>query len=304
VGRTGPCTREILAAGIAHVVVGQRDPNPLVAGGGLRALRRAGVQVESGVLETECRRQHRGFLSVCERGRPFVVLKLATTLDGRIATASGESRWITGPAARAFVHALRARSDAVMVGSRTVRADDPALTVRRGTQVLRRPLRVVVDGALSLSPRARVVADGHADRTVLLHARDAAPARVRRLAATGARLLPLRRRGAHVDLRAGLRALARIGVCELLVEGGGVLAAALLRERLVDELHWILAPCLLGADGLPGLGPLGVSRLSRAPRLGIERVRRFDSGDWHVVAHPIDGVQAESPRRRPHGRAG
>lgn len=304
VGRTGPCTEAILAAGIGHVVVGQRDPNPLVAGRGLRALRRAGLRVESGVLEAACREQHRGFLSVCERGRPFVVLKLAMTLDGRIATASGESQWITGLAARAFVHDLRARCDAVMVGSRTARADDPALTVRRGERVVRWPTRIVLDGALTLSARARVLTDGHADSTVVLHARDAAPARARRLAAIGARLVPVRRRGAHLDLGAALRALAGIGVCEVLVEGGGTLAAALVAGALVDELHFILAPRLLGADGVPALGPLAVSRLSHAPQLEIARVRRLGSGDWHVVAYPVDRGQRASRRKRPNGRAG
>ncbi len=304
VGRTGPCTKAILAAGIRHVVVGQRDPHPRVSGGGLRALRRAGVRVECGVREAACREQHRGFLSVCERGRPFVVLKLATTLDGRIATAAGESRWITGVAARTFVHRLRARCDGVMVGSATARLDDPALTVRHGSRVLRCPWRVVVDSRLAIAPRARLLTDAHVSRTVLLHARNAAPARARRLAASGAVLLPVARRGEHLDLDAGLRALAKHGICELLVEGGGNLAAALLRARVVDELHWIVAPRLLGADAVPGLGPLGVRRLAEATQLAIERVRRFASGDWHVLARPVDRTRTSAASSGSVGRAG
>ena len=141
-GRTGPCTELITASGIARVWVGLRDPHPLVSGGGLRKLRRSGVALRTGVLAAECREHHRGFVSVCERGRPWVVLKLASTLDGRIATASGESRWITGPQSRAFVHELRAGSDAVVVGAGTALADDPALTARRGARLRHAPVRV------------------------------------------------------------------------------------------------------------------------------------------------------------------
>src|SRR5690606_5532827 len=131
-GRTPPCTDALVAAGLARVYVGHRDPSPHAAGGGLRVLRRAGIAVEGGVLEAACREQHRGFLSVVERGRPWVTLKLAASLDGRIATAAGESRWISSAASRAYVHRLRARSDAIAIGASSALADDPALTARRG----------------------------------------------------------------------------------------------------------------------------------------------------------------------------
>jgi diaminohydroxyphosphoribosylaminopyrimidine deaminase/5-amino-6-(5-phosphoribosylamino)uracil reductase len=141
-GRTPPCTTAVAEAGISRVVVGHPDPSRQVGGRGLRRLRARGLRVEVGVLEEACRYQHRGFLSCVERGRPWVALKLAASLDGRIATSRGESRWITGERSRAWVHALRARADAVMVGSGTVRADDPELTARREGRVVRRPIRV------------------------------------------------------------------------------------------------------------------------------------------------------------------
>ena len=281
-GRTGPCTERVLRAGVARVLVGHADPHPQVGGGGIRRLRRAGVTVEVGVLEAECRAQHRGFLSLVERARPFVSLKLAATLDGRIATARGESRWITGPGARAAVQRLRARSDAIAVGSGTALADDPELVARRGGRVVHRPVRVLVDSALRVPPSAKLF-EGERGRTWVLCARTAAARRVRALARRGAVVVPVPARGRHLDLRRGLAALAVRGLSELLVEGGGGLAAALLREGLVDELHWFVAPRLLGADGVPALGPLGVAALARAVQLEDVAVRRVGP-DLHVSA--------------------
>jgi diaminohydroxyphosphoribosylaminopyrimidine deaminase/5-amino-6-(5-phosphoribosylamino)uracil reductase len=291
-GRTPPCADLVIASKLRRVLVGHRDPDPKVAGRGLRRVRAAGIAVETGVLEAACRAQHRGFLAVCEHGRPFVSLKLATTLDGRIATARGESRWITGPAARARVHALRARSDAVMVGSGTALADDPRLTARRGGRVLHRPIRVLVDSELRV-PVTRHLFRGEADRTWVLCARRAPDARRRRVAATGARLLEIPSRGRHLDLDRGLRALARAGLTEILVEGGGELAAALLREDLVDEIHWFLAPKLIGGDGRASLAGLHLDALAGAPRLDPVRIARVGD-DVHVVG----AVRRARARRR------
>jgi diaminohydroxyphosphoribosylaminopyrimidine deaminase/5-amino-6-(5-phosphoribosylamino)uracil reductase len=290
-GRTPPCADRVIAAKLRRVFVGHRDPNPKVAGRGLRRLRAAGIEVESGVLEAECRVQHRGFLMVCESGRPFVSLKLAATLDGRIATARGESRWITGPAARARVHGLRARTDAVMVGSGTALADDPRLTARRGARVLHRPIRVLVDSELRV-PVSRQLYRGEAESTWVLCARRASVARRRRVAATGARLLEIPSRRRHLDLNRGLRELARAGLSEVLVEGGGELAAALLREDLVDEIHWFVAPKLIGADGRASLAGLGLDALAGAPALAPLRIARVGD-DVHVV-----GAVRRVPARR------
>ena len=285
-GRTAPCTELLVAAGLRRVLVGHVDPHPTVSGRGIARLRRAGLEVTLGVLEAECRAQHRGFVSVCERGRPFVALKLASSLDGRIATASGESRWITGEAARAAVHRLRASADAVMVGSGTALADDPELSVRRGARVLRRPLRILVDSALRVSPDARLYRGGDAGTWVLCSA-GASAARRRRIAARGARLIDVPVRGRHLDLRRGLRLLARAGVTELLVEGGGGLAAALLREGLVDEVHWFVSPRLIGGDGRAALAALGLRSLADAQRLVGCRLRRVGD-DWWVCGAPAE----------------
>ena len=279
-GRTGPCTERLLKAGLRRVFVGHVDPHPEVAGRGVRRLRRAGVEVRVGVLEAECREQHRGFLSVVERGRPFVTLKLAASLDGRIATSAGESRWITGPAARAAVHRLRARTDAILVGSGTALADDPELIARRGDRVVHRPVRVVVDGRLRVPPDAQVYR-GEAARTWVLCARSAPAVRRRALARIGAVLIDVPRKGRLLDVRRGLARLADAGLTQVLVEGGGRLAASLLREDLVDEVHWFVAPKLLGGDGIAALGALELRALSDARTLDDLRVRRVGS-DVHV----------------------
>jgi len=278
-GRTPPCTEAILEAGIARVQVGCRDPHERVRGRGLRRLRGAGLDVRVGVLEADCREHHRGFLSVCERGRPFVVLKLASSLDGRIATASGESRWITGPEARRFVHGLRSRVDAVAVGAGTALADDPQLTARRGRRIVHTPVRVVFDGRLRVPLSARLLAAEQAARTWLVCARGARGARERRR--RGAHVVEVPRRRDGLDLEASLRRLAEEGLTEMLVEGGGRLAASLLRAGLVDEIHWLQAPMLLGGDGVPALGPLSLERLSDAVRLRELHIGRLGA-DLHV----------------------
>lgn len=281
-GRTGPCTEAIVEAGIGRVVAGCRDPHARVRGRGFARLRRAGVEVVAGVLEVECRRQHRGFFSVCERGRPYVTLKLAASLDGRIATASGESRWITGPASRAFVHRLRRSSDAVLVGSGTALADDPELTARRQGRVVRTPIRIVVDGRLRVPASARLFAGGGA-RTWIVCARGARGRAAARRRAE--RVIEVAQtRDGRVDLARAFAALAEAGLTSVFVEGGGALAAALLRADLVDEVHWFLAPLLIGAEGRPALGGLALARLAEAKTLGDWRVARRGD-DLHLVGH-------------------
>jgi len=265
-GRTGPCTAAILESGIRRVFIGHRDPHPDVSGAGARRLRRAGVEVQLGVLEEACREQHRGFATVCALGRPFVMLKLASSLDGRIAIASGESRWISGPQARAKGHLLRSRVDAIVVGSETALADDPELTARRGRRVIHRPIRVLVDSGLRVPPDAKLFREG-ADRTWVLCAAGAAARRRRVLEELGVRLLEVPTRAGKLDLKRAVARLAREGLTEMLVEGGGNLSAALLRARLVDELHWFIAPRVLGGDGRASVGHLGLRSLVESPWL-------------------------------------
>lgn len=277
-GRTPPCVDAVIASRVRRVVVAMRDPDRRTAGRSLARLRRNGISVSQGVCEAEARHLNRGFVSRVERGRPFTILKLAATLDGRIATARGESRWITGLEARAFVHRLRRRVDAICVGSETARADDPELTARaragRG-RVTHRPVRIVVDSRARTPPTSRLIGARDPGRAWIAVARDAPARRVALLEGTGARLLRVASREGHLDLRAAWRALGRAGSNELLVEGGGGLAAALLRAGLVDQLHWITASRLIGGDGLPVLAPLGVSRLSQAIDLPPVAPRRL-----------------------------
>jgi diaminohydroxyphosphoribosylaminopyrimidine deaminase / 5-amino-6-(5-phosphoribosylamino)uracil reductase len=291
-GRTGPCTRAIIEAGIRRVYVGCGDPHPRVSGRGVRALKRAGLEVQMGVLEAACVEHHRGFLSVCERGRPFVSLKLATTLDGRIATRTGESRWITGPEARGLVHRMRARSDAVMVGSGTALADDPSLTARRGERVVARPVRVLVDSRLRVPATARLYEAHEAARTLVLTRKSARGRRARE--AVGAELLDLSGPAGGLDLGAGLKALGDAGLTSVLVEGGGGLAAALVRADLVDEIHWILAPRLMGADGAAALGELRIQELGQTPMLDWAQVGRLGA-DLHIRARrrPENGENSQ-----------
>lgn len=284
-GRTGPCTDALLDAGIARVVAGCRDPHPRVGGRGFRKLRAAGVEVVTDVLGAACRDQHRGFLSVHERGRPWVTLKLASTLDGRIATRTGDSRWITGPEARARVHRLRDRHDAVMVGSETAIADDPALTVRRGDVVRRAPIRVLLDGRLRVPRSHALLSDEWAERTWVLHRRGARGVGVRR--GDPARLVEVpQARDGHVDLGRAFERLAELGLTTVFVEGGGGLAAALLRAGLVDEVHWMLAAKLVGGDGRSALGPLALDAIANAVRLEAPRVTRVGH-DLHVVGRVV-----------------
>jgi diaminohydroxyphosphoribosylaminopyrimidine deaminase/5-amino-6-(5-phosphoribosylamino)uracil reductase len=293
-GRTGPCTDAIIEAGIARLVVGCRDPHPRVDGRGLRRLRRAGIEVVTGVLEAECREHHRDFFSVCLRERPFVSLKLASTLDGRIATRSGASRWLTGPDARRWVHRQRAVADAVMVGSGTVLADDPDLGARRGSRLIRRPARVLVDSRLRVPTTASLYRLAKESPTYVI-TRKAARGR-RAVSSSGAQLIDVPGRPGALDLKAGLRGLAGAGINNVFVEGGGGLAAALLRLGLVDEIHWLIAPMLIGGDGIAAVGPLGVEVLSDAIALENVRTRRIGK-DWHVWARVVT-VGRQSGRSR------
>jgi diaminohydroxyphosphoribosylaminopyrimidine deaminase/5-amino-6-(5-phosphoribosylamino)uracil reductase len=296
IGRTGPCTDVILESGLRRVFVGQTDPHPHVSGGGVRRLRRAGIDVELGVLAEQCRDLHRGFTAVCKVGRPFVSLKLASTLDGRIATASGESRWITGSAAREAVHQLRARTDAILVGSQTVLADDPELTARKGGRVVHRPIRVVVDSRLRVPATAGLYV-GDSDDTWVLTSRAAPKSRRRALADAGVRLLDVGRAGRYLDLERALSILGQHGLTEVLVEGGGSLGAALLREGLVDEVHWFTSPMFLGADGRPALGPLGVDSLARAWRLSDVKIRQVGD-DIHACGRVVRKTSRGGRRTR------
>lgn len=271
-GVTPPCAGALIAAGVARVVVATGDPDPRVAGRGIAMLRAAGIAVVTGVMEAEARADHGGFLLRVTEGRPFVTLKMAATLDGRIATAGGESRWITGPAARRMVHALRAQADAVMVGGGTARADDPDLTVR-DLGVSRQPVRVVVSRGLDLPEEGRLARTAREVPVWVAHDADVAPAIVARWAALGVEGLACTVAGGQVEPAALLAALGARGITRVLCEGGGRLGASLLSAGLVDELVLFSAGMAIGAEGRPLLAGLGVERLADAPRLRLVGTR-------------------------------
>lgn len=288
-GRTPPCADALAGAGIARVVCPLVDPDPRVAGRGIQALRAAGVTVDVGVLEAEARVVNAGFLSRIQRRRPLVTLKLAATLDGRIATRSGESRWITGPEARRRVHLMRATHDAVLVGAGTARADDPMLDVRGLGTHDRRPIRVVADGSLSLPVESRLARTAREQPVWLLHGPDADAGRAMVLCHLGAELLPVEDEpGGALSMPAGLEVLGGRGVTRVLCEGGGRLAASLLSARLVDRLALFTAGKAVGGDGVPAVGGFGLDRLSAAPGFTLERVEAVgpDTLSWWRAPGP------------------
>lgn len=264
-GHTPPCAEALIAAGIARTVTALTDPDPRVSGKGHAMLRAAGIAVTEGVLAPEATRLNAGFLKRVTQGLPFVTLKLAASLDGRTATATGESRWITGPEARRKVHALRMSHDAVMVGSGTALADDPDLTIR-DMGATRQPVRVLLDRMLKHQPDSRLGRTAKDNPVWLLHGPDApGPAR-KAWAATGATLIETPATQGRLDLPAALRTLGAQGLTRVLGEGGSTLAAALVKARLVDDLALFSGGLLLGAEGHPALGPLGLPALGDAPR--------------------------------------
>jgi len=266
VGRTPPCTEALIAAGIARVVFAQRDPDPRVDGSGAARLRDAGVSVDEGLLADEATEVNAGFVSRVTLGRPLVTLKLATTLDGRIATGSGESVWITGPPARRLAHALRGRHDAVLAGVGTVMADDPALTCRLPGFCASQPVRIIADSHLRTALTARLVATARQVPTWVLHRAEADAGRRSALSEVGVRLVEVDAAEPGVDLAAGLRALGAAGLTRLLVEGGAQIAASVLQAGLVDRIAWFHAPAVMGGDGLPAAQAFGVGALASMPR--------------------------------------
>ena len=285
-GKTPPCADALIAAGIARAVVALRDPDPRVDGRGLARLRDAGVHIVEGVRASAAGDLNAGFLSRVSGGRPMVTLKVASTLDGRIATSSGESRWITGEPARAAAHGMRATHDAIMVGSNTALVDDPVLTCRLPGWSGRQPTRIVVDGRLRLPLTGKLVASARSVPTWLVTLPNGDRNRIQAYRAAGVEVIEAPERLTGVlDLTAALRALAQRGLTRVLVEGGSVLAAGLLADGLVDRIAWFRSPSAIGGDGLAALQALGVDTLDR-----IHRFRR-------VAVNPMADDMLEVYRR-------
>jgi len=277
-GRTPPCADALIAAGVARVVVAMQDPNPLVSGQGIVKLREAGIEVESGLMETVARDLNRGFVSRMTRGTPWVRSKIAASLDGNTALANGSSKWITGEAARRDVQHWRARSCAVLTGIGTVLADDPQLNVR-DLEAGRQPLRVVLDRELRISSTAKILQGGQT--LVYTASTDAVKQAV--LKTAGADVITLANVEGKVDLPGVLRDLGARGMNEVLVESGRTLNGALLKAGLVDELVLYLAPQLLG-DAARGMADLGeLTQLQQGVSLKWQDVRQV-GGDLRIVA--------------------
>jgi diaminohydroxyphosphoribosylaminopyrimidine deaminase/5-amino-6-(5-phosphoribosylamino)uracil reductase len=288
-GQTPPCARALAAAGIARVVVGCLDPYPPVRGRGLAILRRAGIATTAGVLETECRRLNEGFITRVTRGRPFVLLKLAASLDGRIAASSGDSRWISSAASRDIVHRWRREVDAVMVGAATVIADNPRLTCRIAGG--RDPIRVIIDGRLRSPADSTVFHNRSIAPTLLVTTPEHAARATRRYVGARVEVIAARVRSGEIDLAALMREFGRRGWAKVMLEGGAHLAGAALRFGLVDRVAFFLAPRIIGS-GMPAVEGLLARHVRGAVKL--ERLTATQVGeDWLLEA----GVRARRTLR-------
>jgi diaminohydroxyphosphoribosylaminopyrimidine deaminase/5-amino-6-(5-phosphoribosylamino)uracil reductase len=267
-GETPPCADALVTAGISRAVIALGDPDPRVDGGGIARLRAAGIETETGLCGEEAAEVNAGFLMRISHGRPLVTLKLATSLDGRIATHSGASQWITGETARQFAHGLRAGHDAVLIGAGTAAEDDPSLTCRLPGMASRSPVRIVIDGHMRLPLTHDLVKTaGDVPTWIVTFAATGAEARERRkaYAESGVEMIDVEADGdGNPDIDAVLGELARRGITRILVEGGGRIAAALLKSTLVDRLVWFRAPQLIGGDGIPAAAGFGVDKLADA----------------------------------------
>ena len=274
-GQTPPCAEALVKAGVARVITAMEDPDPRVSGGGHAMLAAGGVAVTEGVMRDEAASLNLGFTTRIDKGRPLVTVKLATSLDARIATASGESRWITGEPARRLVHRMRAETDAVLTGRGTVALDDPALTCRLPGLRQRSPIRIVVDSHLSGSPDRKLFATATEVPSWIVTTVDPDDERAAAFRAQGVEVIqvPAAADG-RCDLAAAFQALGARGLTRLLVEAGGTLVGGLLRAGLCDRIVWMRAPRLIGGDGRPAITALGIANLDDTPQLRLVEVER------------------------------
>jgi diaminohydroxyphosphoribosylaminopyrimidine deaminase / 5-amino-6-(5-phosphoribosylamino)uracil reductase len=271
-GRTPPCTRSLIAAGIKEVVVGMKDPNPLVSGKGLRSLALAGIKVRTGVLQEECRVLNEAFIKFITRGVPFVTLKLAASLDGKIATASGDARWISCEESRATVHLLRNRYDAVLVGAGTVIADNPQLTCRMPGG--RDPWRIILDARLRIPLGAEFLRQRGSEKNIVVTSDTGPTGKIRALKKLGATVWRLPAREGAVRWLPLLKKLAKTGIASVLIEGGATTAAGALKEKVVDKMLLFYAPKLLGGDGRYMIDSLGVEHVKQSVMLRNLKIQK------------------------------
>ncbi|WP_066639285.1 bifunctional diaminohydroxyphosphoribosylaminopyrimidine deaminase/5-amino-6-(5-phosphoribosylamino)uracil reductase RibD [Desulfolucanica intricata] len=275
-GRTGPCTEAVLAAGIKRVVIAMTDPNPLVAGKGIERLQSAGVEVSTGVMAEEAQQLNEVFIKYITTRLPFVVLKTAMSLDGKIATYTGHSKWITGPGARNYVHQLRDSYDAILIGIGTLLADNPSLTTRLEGRDGKDPVRIIVDSMARTPPDAKVITQKSEAATIIAVTEQAPKERVRKLNEAGAEIL-VAGNGPRVDLTYLMQALAVREITGVLIEGGAEISASALNLGLVDKLIWFIAPKIIGGREAPGpVGGHGAVKASEAIQLNCISIKHFE----------------------------
>ncbi|MDQ4105901.1 MAG: bifunctional diaminohydroxyphosphoribosylaminopyrimidine deaminase/5-amino-6-(5-phosphoribosylamino)uracil reductase RibD [Actinomycetota bacterium] len=288
-GRTPPCTDAIVRAGISRVVVGHLDPDPRMRGHSLRVLQDAGIETEVRD-DPRVERQNEQFFAAMRNGRPFVHLKLAATLDGRIAAANGDSKWVTGEAARRRAHELRAEAGAVLVGAGTMRADDPTLTARDLPEEPPRIFRVVLDPNLTISVRSRLARTAREAPVLVFTKKGSDGAEARELERSGVEVIPAEEAGGGLDLGFVLEELGRRGIRGVLVEGGGDTAGRFLEEGLVDKVTLFYAPKIMGSEGVPMIGKLRLSRMADALRFRVSGVEQLGD-DLAVTLYPRKTVE-------------
>lgn len=284
-GKTPPCASALVQAGVERVVVAVVDPNPRVAGQGIAILRQAGIQVEVGLMEAEARQMNEAFFHVMQTGLSWVALKTAMTLDGKIATVTGDSRWITSPPARHYVHRLRDRYDGVVVGIGTVLADNPLLNTRLPEGKGRDPVRIIVDGSLALPVTSQIVQTSHQQRTLVFASLAADAEREEALIRKGVEVVRLDGDARRLNLKQMMEYLVRQGLNSLLVEGGAGLNASLVEQRLVHKVYWFVAPKMIGGDKAPGpVGGTGIAQMAEALMLKDSRIEQVGP-DFLITAY-------------------
>ncbi|NPV73298.1 MAG: bifunctional diaminohydroxyphosphoribosylaminopyrimidine deaminase/5-amino-6-(5-phosphoribosylamino)uracil reductase RibD [Pelotomaculum sp.] len=295
-GRTGPCADAVIEAGVARVVAAMADPNPLVAGGGLKKIKEAGLEVTLGVMEDEARELNEAFIKYVTTRRPFVLAKAALSLDGKIAARTGRSKWITGPAARAYVHQLRDWYDAILVGIGTILADDPSLTARLPGGGGRDPVRVILDSLARTPLNARVIKQKSKAPTVIAVTAGAPPGRVKALQEAGAQVVVVNS-GPRVDLPELMRILAEREITSVLIEGGAEVHGSAFAAGIVDKVAWFIAPKIIGGRDAPGpVGGEGVDDPGGALELERIKVSRLDQ-DICIEGYVKPEYRGERPLR-------
>ena len=284
-GKTPPCTRAILESGISRVVVGMKDPNPLVNGTGIAFLESCGVAVTSGVLEQQCEEINLSFIKYITTGLPWVIMKAGMSLDGRLSYFREKSGWITGSESVLEAHKLRDRVDAILVGGRTITIDNPSLTTRLPRRRTHNPVRIILDSQLSTSLNAKVYRLESTASTWVFHSIDAHPSKIAEFQSQGIRLFPVARHGNGVQLLEVLGILGKEGICSVMVEGGGRVHGAFLSEQLVDYVHLFQAPLFAGDSGVPLAEGFQVQDRHNAPRLSSIRYKRL--GDDMLISGNI-----------------